>query len=745
MGASPEQTRVWPRPKHIELSGPALAIDRPLRLQTKGRADWLSAEARRAAAALNRAAGRTVAAPRTAGRGPALTVTDMDALPASAGLRAVRRPEGYVLRITRAGVVLAGADPRGVFYGARTLAQLLKPGRPPRLPGVSLRDWPSYPMRGVHAYLPPREQLDYFVRFLDFLADLKCNVLFLEIGGGMEYTRRPKINAAWRTFCRQARAYDPANDPNPDSLASPEMQYRLGLDGICRNHPVGPNALQEHRYFYKDSTHTELAGGEWLTRREVRTIAAECRKRHIEIVPEVQSLSHCYYLCCAYPEIAERDDDPWPDTYCPSHPKSYEVLFDVMGEVIEAFQPRLIHAGHDELYTLGVCPRCRKRTGHDLLAGDLERIHDFLADRGVRMAVWGDKLMNARRKAGRWGPICGLAGRRTDPTTGKVWSQPATWKAIRRIPKDILIIDWYWRICEGSERYFHEHGFEVCYGNFEPFGMPEWTGRADPAYVLGAETSSWCEVSHEAFGHNGVYHSVFATADLLWRGRPTAPRQLGPLMAERLAPMVDRLAGRARWLVGGKGGRAARVDIAAAAGPLPDTLAGRLKMPPAAGTDLGAGAFEPIVDAGGKLERAVVLDRSRPAAGPFPVGRKAKRLLLLAGTTMADVYFRPTFYSLHRGPGRLLDVRVKYADGKRRRFPAVYGEHVGPVEGLWPTSREGRCFRAVPVPCGRDLTLYAFEWPNPRPEVPIASVAARLAPDATDEGEVLIAAVTAVV
>ena len=46
----------------------------------------------------------------------------------------------------------------------------------------------------------------------------------------------------------------------------------------------------------------------------------------IEVVPELQSLSHAYYMCLAHPEIAERPYDPWPDTYCPSDPRILRAL-----------------------------------------------------------------------------------------------------------------------------------------------------------------------------------------------------------------------------------------------------------------------------------------------------------------------------------------------------------------------------------------------------------------------------------
>ena len=63
-------------------------------------------------------------------------------------------------------------------------------------------------------------------------------------------------------------------------------------------------------------------------------------------------------------KIDTRAEDAKPNefyyhSYCPSNPKSYEILFDIIDEVIEVFKPEeYVHMGHDEVYQLGVCPVC---------------------------------------------------------------------------------------------------------------------------------------------------------------------------------------------------------------------------------------------------------------------------------------------------------------------------------------------------------------------------------------------------
>jgi len=728
--------QVWPEPQQIQATRGNLTFAGALPVVVRGREPWLEKAAAQAARLVNDAAGRRPAKRRKQAGAPPLTILSNDALPPRLRSKRVARAEGYLLEVTPRRAILAAGDARGIFYGAQTLAQLVeREGSRSRIPAVTVRDWPRHPFRGAHLYLPAREELDFFERFLDFLAAFKFNTLFLEIGGGMEYEKHPEINRAWKKFCREAEAYTRDKDPRPDSMRPEGSKWYGRLHG---GPSIGPDALQGSRAYSKNSTHTELAGGAWLTKDEIRRIVRECRKRHIEIVPEVQSLSHAYYLCVAHPEIAEREDDPWPDTYCPSNPKSYELLFDVMDEVIEAFKPRFVHIGHDEAYTFRICPRCRRRTGEDILAEDITRIHDHLAARGVRAIMWGDKLMYiivGRRRGGgarRWQEYPG----------GRRWVQPPTHGAVGRIPEDVVIMDWYWGLQEDSERYFGKHGHEVIYGNFSPLGFKEWPRRSGAKNVRGGEISTWCGVTPWEFGHNGVFNNYYPGAQTLWNGAAVSRDDLMPHMAARMTRATEVLTQQRRTLVSGAA-RAVPLDLSSVAVPLPDALAGKMRTGAEMASVLGSGRFDMLAGAKGTLERAIVLDARRPQIRSLAVGRKVKSLLLLQGTTM-DAYHAPTYAMYHRGPAQLIRCRVRYADGKTRTFNALYGEDIGGIEGMWPT-KAGHCYRAVPVSVGKTHTLFAQEWVNPRPKVEVRSVDLSLGPDAAPRGEVIIPAISALV
>ena len=48
-----------------------------------------------------------------------------------------------------------------------------------------------------------------------------------------------------------------------------------------------------------------------------------------------------------------------------------------------------------------------------------------------------------------------------------------TYQAVDFVPKDMLIMDWYWAADPLSERFFQRKGFEVIFGNFGQTTSPQ--------------------------------------------------------------------------------------------------------------------------------------------------------------------------------------------------------------------------------------------------------------------------------
>ena len=389
------------------------------------------------------------------------------------GLKKLKNEESYFLDTTKSPFIIASSSEKGIWWGIQSLIQLKEENEWIR---AKVWDEPAFPVRGMHLYLPSRKNISFFKKWLKLLSRLKYNTLFLEVGGGMEYKKHPEINKAWEKLVKDIR--------------------KAG----------GEIRLREKLIFPKDSMHPEIAGGSYLTQEEVRELVEYARSLRLEVIPEVQSLSHCYYLCCAHPEIAERKDDPYPDTYCPFHPYTYPLLFDVLEEVIEVFKPRMIHMGHDEWYQVGICPRCKNKDPAFILSYDVKKIHHFLSAHGVKMAIWGDKLMNiivgGKNHGGRSIPGKNIRG--------------DTYPATEMIPKDILILDWYWWIDTLSEKYVSSYGFDEIFGNFHPLLFYKSEERFSSPNVKGGEVSSWCEVEEEAFAYLGIIQNVLFSASAFW-------------------------------------------------------------------------------------------------------------------------------------------------------------------------------------------------------------------------------------
>jgi len=648
-----------------------------------------------------------------------------------------RVADGYALEITSRQVILAAADTRGLFYAEQSLAQVIAAAgqEARRLPCLSVRDWPRFPVRGVHVYLPARRDIPFFKRFIAFLGRYKFNTMFLEIGGGLQYDRHPEINAGWERLAREAAAF---------AASQSRMQ----------------NSAPGH----KDSIHIELGGGSYLTKAEARDIAACCREHHIEIIPEVQSLSHSYYLLTNHRELAENPADRWPDTYCPSNPKTYELLFDVMDEVIEVFQPRTISIGHDEVYTIALCPRCRGQAPGELFARDVQRIHDYLAARGIRTAMWSEKLHH------KPGP-CQERWRFRRFGREFRGALPDTTRALDLVPKDILLLNWYVTVDPQSVRLLRERGFEQVIGNYgfrfflenvqqrnglslEELVTRDSRGRkvrpgASPS-VLGAEVSTWCAPRPENFS---PYNFLINQASL-WTAELT-PRSFAQANAV-IAPIHRR---EARILAGMKsilcapGSKHFRpISIEAVADVICDGV-GRmwggfasmdLRNIPAGAVRLSGVPFRIIDYPRTRQCPFVGVDANVRNSFPIDVGLRARALVFLHTSSVRVRNLTP-WTRLHLGDPVIAAYMVAYADGKEVEVPIIHGVNIGRVDDAsgTPPVYGDVAWRGRDA-AGRPITLYTTEWVNPRPRVPIASLML-LWRGGYLEGDVILAAITAIV
>jgi len=403
-----------------------------------------------------------------------------------AGITVYRDPtlkaEGYRLTCDGKTAAVYGNGKAGVVYG---LSALLTHYGPNGFADIDLLKEPRLPFRGVQLYMPPKEGVEGFKRIIDMLAFMKLNTLILEVGGGMEYKKHPEINEGWERLCTSLTEF-----------------------------PGGPTGFQNTDVYHKDSVHTELGGGSFLPQETVRELVDYAKGYGINVVPELQMLSHAYYITAAYPQYAERHEDYFPDTTCPHNEDAYTLYFELAEEVIDVFRPRMVSIGHDEIRVLGLCDTCKNYSGHELLAYEINRLHTFYKEKGIRISMWCEKLQSTKNYF--TGEMSG--GGLTDETDGfgRRWITPATYEAIKEIPKDILFLDWLYGWSWDSQEESENNGFRQIFGNFHGEITRGWERRLASPCVIGGETSSWCRADEFTLGRDGIIGDFWYSAMMLW-------------------------------------------------------------------------------------------------------------------------------------------------------------------------------------------------------------------------------------
>jgi hypothetical protein len=609
-------------------------------------------------------------------------------------------PEGYVLQAHKNLVLVAGRDDRGAFWGMQSLRQLLlKQDNKVIVRGAQIRDWPDKQFRGIYLYLPGRDNIPYFKRFVrDYMALYKYNTLIMEMGCSMRLDRHPELNSGWVEFAR-------------------DCNYS------CRNYPPGPFHNLE-----QNSSHQDTADGGFLEKDEVADLARWVEKHHIELIPEIASFTHSYFLLTKYRELAAVPENKWPDIYCPSKPASYSLVFDVYDEYIDLMQPKLIHIGHDELFLpVGVSSACADEDIGELYGQDVKKVHDHLASRGVKIALWGDMLLESVRGRGL---------RRHTAPDGFVYSTPGgmTPEQVERlIPKDCLIFNWFWRDdpkrqggnAKLNEETLDRMGFQQVYGNFEPT-ITDYQTRKKRTTLLGGAPSAWFATNEMGFGKE-LMASFLGCSNILWTGQEMEEMKLSARIQSMIPSIRRRLSGATP--PSRTESRIEALDISGRFNtgnqiPGMDTY----WSPAMTGTVWSGAVPFDLKQVNGKHAIVVGTDGKQPSRLPkavsgIPVGVAPTSLIFLhaAAKPASNKESFRLMWDQEDTADLLGWYEIVYEDGYLSTIPIRYGLNI--LEWNWgqhpPSARDqaGYCYGADAVALGeanRGVTFFAFEWINPR-------------------------------
>jgi len=623
--------------------------------------------------------------------------------------RGAGAPESYTLSVKPEKTVLTGADRAGVLYGLTTLLQLM---RNKSMQPAEVSDAPFKRRRGVHVYMPSRENIPFFYRMIDGLAVMKFNTIIMETGAGMAFTRRPEINAAWRKLVKDTESF-----------------------------PGGPRGVQRSEAYWKDSIHTEIGGGDCLTQDEVRSIVEYAKGLCFDVIPEIQHLSHAYYLTAAYREIAERPFEPFPDSICPSNPLAYEIYFDVAEEIMDVFRPNTVSIGHDEVRILGCCPICKNKSGAELLSYEINKLYDFYKSKDIEVMMWGEKLMDLTAYSGR--RMGGAKEYKTD-ARGRVWDLPETHGAIEAIPKDIIQLDWYHMLAEDTAKIFADKGFNrVLYGNFRAEELKDAVKRLNAPGVLGAEVSSWNLADETVMGADGVITQFAWGGGVLWSDKYSDESYLNDNKA--VVEFLPRLRGILRGKAAFYNNNPDDMKIFYRGGDVPF-----LHLPKPEAFYLGEDLYKRIWDD----SPASATSCHNPSIEIY-INETVKTIGFVTASEQ-KMKTPPSFDFADTSGNVLCMFYVFYADGSIEPIEIKYGVSTGVLETDWgrrlnPPSNSleeidadtGETANAAPFyyiadkaraalsyltdpivfrAVGNYYTLYAYEWANPHPEKTVLAV-----------------------
>lgn len=283
--------------------------------------------------------------------------------------------EGYLLEVSSNGVHIEAKTQAGLFYGCQTLEQLLVDSRDQEMVIPSLKIT-DYPLIAYRSiHLDTKNHLDRVEYYYRMIDKLS------------EY----KINGIiW------------------------ELEDKL-----------------------KFTRRPEVAAPNAITKDEMKAISRYAKERHIEISPLVQGLGHAGFILKHHWELRESLHSDWE--FCPSDPRTYEVLYDLYRDALEALPDgKYLHIGGDEVGDIGIDDRCKAtgKTAFELQMYWLKQVCDFATAHGRIPIFWDDMPL---KHGGLWPLVVEDAeGEELD----RQWSTEKLDKAIQLFPTDCIYMRW---------------------------------------------------------------------------------------------------------------------------------------------------------------------------------------------------------------------------------------------------------------------------------------------------------------
>ena len=188
--------------------------------------------------------------------------------------------------------------------------------------------------------------------------------------------------------------------------------------------------------------------------------------------------------------------------------------------------------------------RCKTKDPAELWAADVRKIHDYLAAKGIKTALYGDHLIESVR---------GVHRKPYKSKTGWAYNMPGALtpqQVLDLVPKDLLIVNWFWhdvRAAEGrgepNDIKLSDWGFQQVHANFM-YNIQNYARRTARPGVIGGAPSSWSGTTEYTFGKD-LMMDFLGTANLMWSTHWPEEDPLSKIVQTMMPEVRRNLGGKA--------------------------------------------------------------------------------------------------------------------------------------------------------------------------------------------------------
>lgn len=262
---------------------------------------------------------------------------------------------------------------------------------------------------------------------------------------------------------------------------------------------------------------------------EIRQLIEYARKNLIEPIPVLPTLSHMEWLFYNGQNLHLAEDPEKPSNYCPTDPRTYELIFELFDEILALMEPKLFHLGHDEITMNNNFPKRESSMQYsvtELIDMDLDRLFSYFSGKGIGLALWSDMFL--------------ADGEFTDANNA---DNPRQAKERRRNLKrlwkkhdipELIIYDWHYASAEPEQflsvDLWKREGFKVIGAPwFSPDNIRSFTQKAVQENILGMEQTTWAGFNfsiEDNVANHDQFSAYLLAADYSWSGRKETADQL---------------------------------------------------------------------------------------------------------------------------------------------------------------------------------------------------------------------------